>query len=320
MNHWTERIYLLNLYRIRKERTRSEQKWTVPALPTLQAGGRQRIIPFTRRKKNMKPRIFFLCLSLCSGLSFTARADLIAYYQFQNPNDLGLDSSGNGNNLVVNGSVGSTSDGVNGGGGLVLTGQGDLSTVSGLAPSDFPQGNSDYTISVWFNTTDQNVGGTVGGGLIGWGDYGVGGGSDTNALRLDYNGSSYGFDNYWWGNDLLGYPSDQSNLFGAWNNITATYDGTTRTLYYDGVYLTSDTPGLDSASDANFFIGLTNPGNPEYFTGTLSDVAVFNTALTQSEVDDFIFAPEPGTVWTVWIALGALLLLGCRRRAQHRSA
>ena len=97
---------------------------------------------------------------------------LVGFYRFNDQNNLGLDSSGNGNNLVVKGTTANaqyTSSGAYGGG-LNLTGSAYLSTSTGQVPTGFPLGSSSYTLSVWFK--DTLLSGAE--GLIGYGNYGAG--------------------------------------------------------------------------------------------------------------------------------------------------
>jgi hypothetical protein len=250
-----------------------------------------------------------LLTALCCGHS--SAGSLWGLYEFNNPGNPGLDSTSNHNDLSVFGSAIYTSSGHYGGGLSLATG--DLSTSDGSAPSGFPLGNSNYTLSAWIQTSAN---GSL--GIIGWGAYGSTG--QVNALRLDGTG---GIDNYWWGGgyDLLVAAATDDDTF---HNVTVTFDGTTRIIYLDDVAVAQDTPpaGHNVASQ-DFAIGKTFSG--EYFTGTLDNVAVFDEALTAGQVGaiasgDFSAfgvsgpsaVPEPSPV--VLTAAGAALLLWRRRR------
>jgi hypothetical protein len=106
-----------------------------------------------------------------------ARAGLVGLYQFNDPSDLGLDSSSNHNNLITFGSGVSYTAAGDFGGGLALSGGGGLTTLTGMVPNGFPLGNADYTISADFETTSFGTS-----GIIGWGNYGTA--DQVNALRL----------------------------------------------------------------------------------------------------------------------------------------
>ena len=133
-----------------------------------------------------------------------------------------------------------------------------------------PVRNSNYTIEAWIKPTAMG-----GCGIIGWGSYG--GGNAVNALRLTGNGLV----NYWWSNDL---SANTGSLVGAWHHVAATFDGTTRTLYLDGVAVGSDQPGSghNVPNADNLRIGSTNGG--EYFPGNIDEVRVWNVARTATQL------------------------------------
>jgi len=255
-----------------------------------------------------------ICVVLAAlGCGHSTAETLWGLYQFDNPGNVGLDSTSNHNDLSVFGSAIYTSSGQYGGGLLLATG--DLSTSSGSVPSGFPLGNSNYTLSAWIQTAAT---GSL--GIIGWGNYGSTG--QVNALRLDGTG---GIDNYWWGGgyDLVTAAATDDDVF---HNITVTFDGTTRIIYFDDVAIAQDTPPAGhNVADLNFAIGRTFSG--EYFAGTLDNVAVFDDALTPAQVatvagGDFSAfgvggasaVPEPSTA--LLTVAGAALLVWRRRRSR----
>ena len=137
------------------------------------------------------------------------------------------------------------------------------------AGTPVPLGNSAYTIEAWVKPNAMGVY-----GIIGWGNYGTG--NQVNALRL----TATGIVNYWWGPDLTVTTPD---LSGHWHHVAATFDGTTRTIYLDGVAVGSDTPGGHTVPNANNLrIGSTNNG--EYFPGRIDEVRVYSTALTPAQL------------------------------------
>ena len=241
---------------------------------------------------------------------------LVSIWRFEDHTNPGKDWAATGNDLTAQGNAAITGQG-RFGNGLALDGAGDF-LDSAAFPNGIPIGDSDYTIAAWFK---PDVTGNR--GIIGWGDYGTG--LEVNALRLI---GANGFRHYWWGADLDATDAEVAGLGvdlddGQWHHITATYDGTTRTLWLDGQYLDSDTPVDHLAAASNFRIGSTNFA--EFFDGTLDDVAVFSAALTQAEIQrimtgDFsayyVGIPEPGSV--VLLGLGALCLAGCGWRRRRR--
>jgi hypothetical protein len=211
-------------------------------------------------------------------LAASAHAALIGYWNFDNAGSLGADASGNGNALVANGGATPTASG-RFGGGLSLNGSsGFLSKAT--AVTGLPTGNSSYTISAWFKPTA-----TGDRGIIGWGNYGAA--RQVCALRL--LGTNQ-FRHYWWAADLDGTASTNYSD-GQWHHVVAVYNGTTRAIWYDGALIVQDSPGLNASSSGNFAIGRTN--NAEYFQGTLDDVAVWNNALTNAQIQALAAGGSP---------------------------
>ncbi|WP_162910835.1 LamG-like jellyroll fold domain-containing protein [Hymenobacter oligotrophus] len=160
-----------------------------------------------------------------------------------------------------------------------LTFNGTNQYVSIPATATVPVGNSSYTIEAWIRPTQM---GTY--GIIGWGNYGTN--NQVNALRL----SPSGLINYWWANDLI---LSTGNLAGAWHHVAATFDGTTRTIYLNGVAIGSDTPTGHAVPNANNLrIGSTNNG--EYFPGSIDEVRVWNVARTAAQLNAAKGAGLPG--------------------------
>lgn len=211
-------------------------------------------------------RPILACIVLAAACaSQTARADLVAYWPFDSSGTLSTDAA-NGNVLTVNGAT-HTADGRNGGG-LVLNGTNQY--LSGTV-ANLPVGNSAYTVAAWVKPTATGAR-----GIVGWGNFGSL--RRTNALRLDSSSVIY---NYWWSADISANVSANWGS-GTWYHLAASYDGTTRRLYFNGAQVAQDTPGANDATAANFRIGSTNNG--EYFQGTLDDVAIYNHALSAGEV------------------------------------
>ena len=151
------------------------------------------------------------------------------------------DLTGNGNTgLLINGITYDSALR----GSLVLNGTNQY--VSFSATTGIPLGNSNYTISTWFNpsTTSGDR------GLVGWGNFGTP--NQVNALKI----TSSGLVNYWWSNDL---QANYSFTTGNWYNAVATFDGTIRSLWINGSLINSDTPvGHNVPYSTNLEIGVTN--------------------------------------------------------------
>jgi hypothetical protein len=162
---------------------------------------------------------------------------------------------------------------------LALDGSDDYVALPNTTP--VPTGNSAYTLEAWIKPTSMGVY-----GIIGWGNWGTP--NQVNALRL----SPTGIVNYWWGPDLT---VNTPNLSGQWHHVAATFNGTTRTIYLDGVAVGSDTPGSHTVpSPSNLRIGSTNApssgANYEYFSGSIDEVRIYNVGLTQAQVQADMFS------------------------------
>ena len=179
--------------------------------------------------------------------------------------DTWYDLTGNGNNGLLNNGVfydellrGS------------LLFNGTTQFVSFSTTTNIPVGNSNYTISTWFNPS--SLGNK---GLVGWGNYGTT--NQVNALRL----SSSGIVNYWQSNDLSASYSFTTN---NWYNAVATFDGTTRSIWVNGSLISSDTPvGHNVPNSTNLTVGVTN--TTEYFAGNMGEVQIFDRALSSTEIN-----------------------------------
>ena len=137
-----------------------------------------------------------------------------------------------------------------------------------------PVGNSNYTIEAWVKPN------TISGanGIVGWGNWGTV--NQVNAFR--FNGAT-SMVNYWWGNDLT--VSVPNVLDGNWHHVAATYNGTTRSIYFDGVLRGSDNPaGHNVPAANNMVIAETAPMFNEYFDGSLDEMRIWNVARTLAQI------------------------------------
>jgi hypothetical protein len=206
---------------------------------------------------------------------------LAAYWSFDSSSNFNVPDVG-GSTLTKGNGASWTASGKFGGA-LSLNGS-SQSLYDLSSPSYLPVGNSSYSQSVWFKPSVVNNG-----GLIGWGSYGNT--KRTNALRMSGAGSG-GFYNYWWDVDLYCSPSSCPLTSNTWYHVVTTYDGTTRSIYLNGVLKASDTNrGPNNATAAEFHIGKTCCA--EYFTGLIDDVAIYNRAVTAAEVLELTNSSAP---------------------------
>ncbi len=196
-------------------------------------------------------------------------ADVAAYWSFDSSTNFNVPdvggstlTKGNGASYSVNGKFG---------GALSVNGQ-SQSVYDLSSPAYLPIGNSPYSQSLWFKPAVVNSG-----GFISWGLRDL---KRFNALRME--GIYGGIKHYWFGKDTSCSSSACPFSTSTWSHVVTTYDGTTRSIYFNGVLKVSDTPGALNTTAANFHIGST--ASSEFFNGLIDDVAIYKRALTGAEV------------------------------------
>ena len=153
---------------------------------------------------------------------------------------------------------------------------GYFSTVSNgwfnrTSASNVPTGNSPYTLSAWVQLGSS----WNGNGFMSIGPFGNG--NEANAFRA---GTTNQLINYWWGNDLS--VSTSLSLTNDWFNAVVKYDGTTRSIWVNGVLAGSDTPVGHNVTSSDIQISKT-AGN-EYLQGNIAQALIYNVALSGSEI------------------------------------
>jgi len=199
-----------------------------------------------------------------NGCSATSTATTVAVNPLPSPTVSATSTTTfcSGNNVTLN---------ANGGAGNAIKLNGSAQYINVANTANIPIGNSTYTLEAWIKPNGSSTG-----GIIGWGNWGTT--NQVNAFRM--NGSA-GLDNYWWANDLVVTTPNLAD--GAWHHVAATFDGSTRTIYVDGILISSDHPGGHNVPNANNIrIGTTN--NTEYFNGAIDEVRVWNIGRTQAQI------------------------------------
>jgi uncharacterized repeat protein (TIGR03806 family) len=206
--------------------------------------------------------------SYVAGSGITA-----AYWQFNNPTNLGLDSSGLGNSLTTATGEPAYSSAGKFGGALYLDGNSTMTTLSGGFPLGCPTNASPYTIAVWEKI---DTGCPNNGGFVGWG---VNDNGEANNLRLNGANSA---DDYWYANDFVVTGLAANPMDGNWHAIAVTWDGTNETMYVDGVEAAERTPVPPNVQPTGFVVGRTTAD--VNFTGWLEDLLIANAALTPADI------------------------------------
>jgi hypothetical protein len=228
------------------------------------------------------------------------RAGLIALYQFNDPNNLGLDTSGNNNNATNMGAT-YTASGYQGGAASFVGAVGLRSPVD-VDPSVMPQ----MTWGAWVMPTATNPIRAV---LS----------SDNGGFDRDIDIDSRGGSTSWsafTGSGVLGSGVTPSTS--AWTFLAAVYDqsSSSLTFYVNGQSFATTTSF--GGSQSIFDIG-NNPSFGEYYNGLIDNVFVYNQALSASQIGTIrangfpSSVPEPSTLTLLGIAVVGLAGVARRR-------
>jgi hypothetical protein len=186
------------------------------------------------------------------------------------------DLSGNGNDveMVNSGSITWNNSGPT----YFSTGSnGWFSNPSG---TNLPVGNSNYTFIIWVQLgTSWNSNGFMSVGPFG-------DGNQANAFRA---GTTNQLINYWWGNDLSVTTSVSPT--NGWFNAVAKYDGTTRSIWVNGVLVGSDTPVGHNVTTNELQIAKTTSN--EYLEGNVGEVLIYDTALSDANIVQYFNNTSP---------------------------
>jgi hypothetical protein len=232
--------------------------------------------------------------------SSPSQASLVALYQFNDPNNLGLDTSGNNQNATNMGATYSASGYQ--GGAASFVGAVGLQSPLDVDPSVMPQ----MTWGAWVMPTATNPIRAV---LS----------SDNGGFDRDIDIDSRGGSTSWsafTGNGVLG--SGVAPSTSAWTFLAAVYNQSTNSLtfYVNGQSFTTTTNF--GSSEPTFDIG-NNPGFGENYNGLIDNVFVYNQALSASQIGTIrangfpSSVPEPSTLTLLGIAVVGLAGVARRR-------
>lgn len=150
---------------------------------------------------------------------------------------------------------------------------GSTGWFSKASTTNLPTGNTSYTFSVWIQLASS----WSANGFISIGPFGAG--DQSNAFRTT---NTNGYVNYWWGNDL----GATSALTPAtqWFNAVAKFDGTTRSIWINGVQQASDAPSGHNVTTSALQVAKTT--GSEYLNGNIGQALIYNRALSDTEIAD----------------------------------
>jgi hypothetical protein len=176
------------------------------------------------------------------------------------------DLSGNGNNGTLENDVGF--DGGNGGA-LSFDGVNDYANFGNIL---VPTSSSSYTVSVWCYRNRNNVGYEE--LLSQWTSA-----SSNNSFFFGFNNSNVRFTDNW--NNVV--VSGAGNT-GVWMNLVGVYITSNAYIFLNGNLSATKGSGFSYTGTGAFVIGRQGELNSEYFSGNISQVSIYNKALTASEV------------------------------------
>ena len=216
-------------------------------------------------------------LEALTGVGQPITSGLLAYYNFDTD---ATDSSGNNNN----GTNSATSTGAAGRFGNAFSFNGTSSYVS--VPVGVTSGKSQFSVGMWVKSTESrsNSPDWQNPTLFGM----ITNGAQSSDLEIIAKAGRVGFYHGIGAGDSS-YTSGPLINDNAWHQITLTANGTTLSLYVDGI-LASTSPATLALANYSFSIGAANglqsglSQNYSPFAGTIDDFAFWNRSLTSSEV------------------------------------
>ena len=219
-------------------------------------------------------------LLLAAGNNTNLLSSLVAYYTFNTNGNLGWDSSGKGNTLITSAGTPAYSSAGKFGGALYLNGTSSMKVTS--FPQGVPTNNAPYSIACWVKA---DVGCPNNAGIVGWGGNLSGKG---NALSL--NGNQNDVRNYWSGYDLVGAMSGGDFFDGSFDLVVATFDGTNRAIYINGLLVAAtNNPGFSAilnVTPTGFEVG--DCFSAPKFKGWMDNLMIANRAFSEAEVTSLL--------------------------------
>ncbi|MCP4257715.1 MAG: LamG domain-containing protein [Planctomycetes bacterium] len=241
----------------------------------------------------MSNKLICLLILLVLGLACNTSADLIAHWQFdESSGSIAHDTSGNGSNGTLKGDPQWVSGRI--GGAIQLDGDGDYVDIGSVGIS----GTDQRTVAGWAkaSTTDIAPWTSV---------FGFVPDGDTDGtyydIEVDDNGNYIVFVGGW---GAIFIPVDTQ-----WHHFAVNYNGEGGSWFLDGQLVDSLDGAIGTTDQVR--IGV-RPSTSNYFPGLIDDVRIYNTVLTQTELQKLMagpkaYSPSPpdGALYVdTWVSLG----------------
>ncbi len=195
--------------------------------------------------------------------SYVPKNGLIGWWPF---NGNANDESGNGNNGTVNGAT-LTSD-KNGKINSAYSFNGLNNYISTSRTS-----LSNFSFSIWFNTAQiEPYSSLIDAYKENWEIY-------LSSLRPTFTTFSSP-------SKYAEYISDQSIIKNKWNHLVCTFSSGTVKMYLNNLLIsTFQNVNITSNTNGNYYFGASISGTPQFYNGILDDIAYYNRALSEQEVN-----------------------------------
>jgi hypothetical protein len=190
------------------------------------------------------------------------------------------DLIGSNNGTLVNGPTYSSADG----GSIVFDGSNDYGSLSSLNLSTLMNGSNNFSLSLWFNTDSfpATTSFLVSPVLFWAGNraiyfvFGDSAPADQFSVRVNQNST--------WQSPV---QNNSTLSTGTWYNMLVTYNSSSGYILYQNgtsVDTSSTTGSISSFNDLNPQIGSLTIQGTRYYDGKISQILIYNKALTASEV------------------------------------
>lgn len=187
---------------------------------------------------------------------------------FSSTSNIGLwyDLSGNGRNGTLNGPTSNVSNKGN----ILFNGSSDY--VTGIGSSIVPTSTAPYTVSVWcYRNTNNSSYKEL---LAQWTNANSG-----NSFFFGFDNSAVRFTDNW--NPITVAGAGNTNV---WMNLVGVYTVSNAFIYLNGVLAATKGSGFTYTGTGPLIIGRQGELNGEYFDGRISNVLIYNRALSTAEI------------------------------------